>query len=41
MLLSFMNESRRLDNDRMKRELRLKLEYPHVRHGLALQKQLL
>jgi len=41
MLLSFMNESRRLDNDRLKRELRLKLNYPHVRDGLALQKQLL
>lgn len=41
MLLSFMNESRRLDNGRLKRELRLKLNYPHVRDGLALQKQLL
>ena len=37
MLLSFMNESRRLDNTRMKRELRLKLRYPHVRDGLSLQ----
>ena len=41
MLLSFMNESRRLDNTRMKRELRLTLKYPHVRQGLALQKPLL
>jgi nucleoside-diphosphate-sugar epimerase len=34
MLLSFMSESRRLDNSRLKRELRLKLRYPHVREGL-------
>ncbi len=34
MLLSFMSESRRLDNRRMKRELRLKLRYPTVREGL-------
>jgi nucleoside-diphosphate-sugar epimerase len=37
MLLSFMNESRRLDNTRMKQELKLKLRYPHVRDGLSLQ----
>ena len=37
MLLSFMNESRRLDNARMKRELRLKLQVPHVRKGLSPQ----
>jgi len=37
MLLSFMNESRRLDNQRMKRELRLKLQVPHVRQGLSPQ----
>ena len=37
MLLSFMSESRRLDNARMKRELRLKLEVPHVRQGLSPQ----
>jgi len=37
MLLSFMNESRRLDNTRMKQELRLKLHYPHVRDGLSPQ----
>lgn len=34
MLLSFMSESRRLDNTRMKRELRLKLRYPTVNLGL-------
>ncbi len=35
MLLSFMSESRRLDNTRMKRELRVRLRYPTVREGLA------
>ncbi len=35
MLLSFMSESRRLDNTRMQRELRLRLRYPTVREGLA------
>ncbi len=34
MLLSFMSESRRLHNQRLKRELRLVLRYPSVRHGL-------
>jgi nucleoside-diphosphate-sugar epimerase len=34
LLLSFMSESRRLDNRRMKRELRLALRYPTVRDGL-------
>ncbi|MFM9914689.1 MAG: NAD-dependent epimerase/dehydratase family protein [Rhizobacter sp.] len=34
MLMSFMSESRRLDNRRLKRELRLKLRYPTVRDGL-------
>ena len=34
MRLSFMRESRRLDNQRMKRELRLRLSYPTVRQGL-------
>ncbi len=34
ILLSFMSESRRLDNGRMKRELRLALRYPTVRDGL-------
>jgi nucleoside-diphosphate-sugar epimerase len=33
--LSFMAESRRLCNDRMKRELRLRLAYPTVADGLA------
>jgi nucleoside-diphosphate-sugar epimerase len=37
MLLSFMRESRRLDNTRMKQELRLQLRYPHVREGLSPQ----
>ena len=37
MLLSFMSESRRLDNTRMKRELRLQLRVPHVRQGLSPQ----
>ena len=41
MLLSFMSESRRLDNTRMKRELRLRLAYPTVREGLSPQAQLL
>jgi nucleoside-diphosphate-sugar epimerase len=35
MLLSFMGESRRLDNHRMKQELGLRLRYPTVREGLA------
>jgi nucleoside-diphosphate-sugar epimerase len=35
MLLSFMSESRRLANVRLKRELRLVLRYPTVREGLA------
>ncbi len=34
MLLSFMSESRRMDNTRMKRELRLRLHYPDVSSGL-------
>lgn len=34
-LLSFMRESRRLDNRRMLRELRVRLRYPSVREGLA------
>lgn len=36
MLLSFMNESRRMDNTRLLRELGLRLRYPTVREGLAL-----
>lgn len=38
-VLSFMNESRRLDNTRLKRELRLHLLYPDVYAGLATLKQ--
>jgi nucleoside-diphosphate-sugar epimerase len=34
MLLSFMSESRRMDNTRLKRELRLHLRYPTVDVGL-------
>ena len=34
-LLSFMNESRRLSNRRLKTELRFKLRYPTVRDGIA------
>lgn len=35
MQLSFMSESRRLDNQRLKRELRLRLRYPNVTQGLV------
>ena len=35
MLLSFMRESRRLNNQRMKKELKLVLRYPTVREGLC------
>jgi nucleoside-diphosphate-sugar epimerase len=35
MQLSFMSESRRLDNRRLKRELKLRLRYPTVRQGLV------
>ncbi|MDM0043492.1 SDR family oxidoreductase [Variovorax dokdonensis] len=35
-LLSFMGESRRLDNTRLKRELRMRLRYPTVREGLRV-----
>ena len=34
LTLSFMSESRRLDNRRLKRELRLRLRYPTVADGL-------
>jgi nucleoside-diphosphate-sugar epimerase len=34
MLLSFMSESRRLKNDRLKKELKLRLNYPTVHQGL-------
>ena len=33
-LLSFMGESRQMDNTRLKRELRLRLQYPTVADGL-------
>ena len=36
MQLSFMGESRRLSNTRMKRELRLRLRYPTVADGLGI-----
>ncbi len=35
MQLSFMGESRRLSNHRLKAELRLKLRYPTIREGLS------
>jgi nucleoside-diphosphate-sugar epimerase len=35
MLMSFMSESRRLDNRRLKTELRLRLRHPTVREGLV------
>lgn len=34
VVMSFLSESRRLDNDRLLRELRLSLRYPTVREGL-------
>ena len=37
MTLSFMSESRRMHNRRMKQELRMKLRYPTVREGLQGQ----
>jgi nucleoside-diphosphate-sugar epimerase len=37
MQLSFMSESRRLDNTRLKHELRLQLRYPTVRDGLSAE----
>ena len=36
MMMSFMSESRRLSNVRMKRELGMVLRYPTVREGLAV-----
>jgi nucleoside-diphosphate-sugar epimerase len=38
-LRSFMNESRRLVNRRLKRELRLTLRYPSVREGVAAARE--
>jgi len=37
LLLSFMSESRRMDNTRLKKELRLLLRYPTVEQGLVAQ----
>jgi len=34
MLLSFMSESRRLNNDRLKKELKVRLLYPTIGQGL-------
>ncbi|KAF0205705.1 MAG: NAD-dependent [Gallionellaceae bacterium] len=39
VLWSFMNESRRLDNARMKQELKVKLRYPTVAEALATIKK--
>lgn len=39
LVLSFMNESRRLDNVRLKRELRLSLRYPTVDAGITAAKE--
>jgi nucleoside-diphosphate-sugar epimerase len=41
MLLSFMSESRRLDNTRMRRELGVRLRYPDVQHALVEWRPLL
>lgn len=38
MMLSFMSESRRIENVRMRKELRLRLRFPTVSHQLALLK---
>lgn len=38
-LLSFMNESRRLVNHRLKEELRLRLRYPTVRDGIPVSRE--
>ena len=38
MLLSFMSESRRLRNDRLKKELRVPLKYPNIQAGLKPMK---
>jgi nucleoside-diphosphate-sugar epimerase len=38
-LMSFVRESRRLNNERIKRELGLKLAYPTVQAGIAAAKQ--
>ena len=38
-LMSFMSESRRLDNRRLKTELRLRLRYPDVSTGLLSRRE--
>jgi hypothetical protein len=38
-LLSFMQESRRLANRRMKRELQVKLRYPMVADGISVARE--
>jgi nucleoside-diphosphate-sugar epimerase len=38
MLLSFMSESRRLVNTRIKRELRMRLRYPGVEEAVAVMR---
>jgi hypothetical protein len=35
MMYSFMNESRRLSNRRLRRELRMRLNYPSITEALA------
>jgi len=35
VLLSYMSESRQLDNTRLRRELRVRLQYPDVATALA------
>jgi hypothetical protein len=39
-MMSFMSESRRLQNQRMKAELRMRLRYPTVADTLAEAKRL-
>lgn len=39
MAMSFMRESRRLDNSRMKKQLGLLLHYPHVLDGLKVRSE--
>jgi nucleoside-diphosphate-sugar epimerase len=39
VVLSFMNESRRLENRRLKQELKLRLRYPTVDAGIAAAKE--
>jgi len=38
-VLSFMNESRRLSNRRIKQELRFQLQFPTVHDGIAAMRQ--